>query len=53
MDNLIIIALVVLIVGLACLYIYKAKKKGRKCIGCPDGKNCSGNCCDCQTGVDE
>ena len=25
----------------------KAKKKGIKCIGCPDGAKCSGNCTGC------
>ena len=55
MENLIIIAIVVIVVGLAGFYVYKAKKNGKKCIGCPDGcscssKNgsgpCSGNCND-------
>ena len=47
MENVIIIAVVLLIVGLAALYIYKAKKKGRKCIGCPCGGSCSGQCGSC------
>ena len=47
MDNIIIIAVLVVIVGLAGLYIFRAKKKGAKCIGCPDSKACSGNCCGC------
>ncbi len=42
MENFIIVAVLVLIVGLAALYIYKAKKKGRKCIGCPYSGCCSG-----------
>jgi len=37
MDNLVIIAIIAAIVGLAALYVYKAKKSGKKCIGCPDG----------------
>lgn len=41
MDNIIVIAILVIIVGLASFYIYKAKKSGKKCIGCPDGCNCS------------
>lgn len=44
MENFIIIALVLLVVGLAALYIYKAKKRGDKCIGCPYAKNCNGKC---------
>jgi len=39
-KDVIIIALIALIIGLAVIYIYKAKKSGKKCIGCPDG--CSG-----------
>jgi hypothetical protein len=44
----ILIALVVAIVGGAAFYIYKAKKSGKKCIGCPDSGSCSGNCGGCQ-----
>ena len=46
-ENVIIVAVLVLIVGLASLYIYKAKKSGQKCIGCPDSKTCSGSCGAC------
>lgn len=31
---------IVLIIGGALLYIVKAKKRGAKCIGCPDGSSC-------------
>lgn len=54
MDNLIVIIIVGLIVFLAAFYIYRAKKNGKKCIGCPDadkcGKgeySCSGMCASC------
>ena len=40
MDNIIIVISLVLIVGLASLYVYKAKKDGKKCIGCPAGCSC-------------
>jgi len=43
----IIIVVVALILGLSARYIYKAKKKGIKCIGCPDGATCSGKCSGC------
>ena len=46
-ENFIIIAVVAIIVGLASLYVYKAKKSGKKCIGCPDSGSCSGNCSCC------
>lgn len=47
MENVIIIAILVLILGGAALYVYKAKKSGKKCIGCPDGGSCSGSCGSC------
>ena len=40
MTNLIVILILAAIVGGAGAYIYKAKKKGVKCIGCPSGKEC-------------
>jgi len=49
--DILILAIIVLILGGAALYIYKAKKSGAKCIGCPDGdckKNGSSGCgCGC------
>ena len=57
MENIIIIAVVAIIIGLAGGYVYKAKKSGQKCIGCPHSKvcnstsesahSCSGNCGGC------
>ncbi len=43
MENAIIIGVLVAIVALAIGYIVRAKKKGAKCIGCPN-KNCNGKC---------
>ncbi len=40
MENLIIIAVLAVLIGGACLYLYKAKKKGQACIGCPYSKQC-------------
>ena len=34
------ILIIAVIVGGAAFYIYKQKKKGRKCIGCPYGDSC-------------
>ena len=42
MDNVILIAVLVLILGAALAYIIKAKRRGVKCIGCPAGGQCSG-----------
>jgi len=42
------IAAIVLIVGLAVLYIVRAKKSGQKCVGCPHSKQCGSSCgCNC------
>ena len=41
MIDVIVILLIAAIVGGASYYIYRAKKKGRGCIGCPDSANCS------------
>ena len=47
MTDLIVIAVVLIILGLAAGYIVRAKRHGVKCIGCPSGKTCgkSGCCC--------
>ena len=47
MTNLVIIAAVVIILCAAVGYIYTAKKKGAKCIGCPASGSCSGHCSGC------
>ena len=44
MENVIVIAALVVILGFAAGYVIKAKKSGRKCIGCPEGSTCSGCC---------
>lgn len=43
-SNLIIILIVAALVLLVSVYLLRAKKSGVKCIGCPDGKSCSGSC---------
>jgi len=39
-------AIIAAILAAAIIYIVRSKKKGRKCIGCPEGgcKTCSCNC---------
>ncbi|MBQ7935730.1 MAG: FeoB-associated Cys-rich membrane protein [Clostridia bacterium] len=37
MDNIIAVAVILAIVGIAVWYVIRAKKSGKKCIGCPDG----------------
>ena len=50
MENVIIVVVLAAIVGVAAWYVIKAKKSGRKCIGCPEG-NCpyknDGSKCSC------
>ena len=47
MTNVLIIAVVVIVVAAAAVYMYRAKKKGAKCIGCPASGNCSAGCPGC------
>lgn len=41
MDNFIIVAVILLIIGAAVIYIIKEKKHGVKCIGCPAAGECA------------
>ena len=45
MENFILIVILIAVVAGAAGYIYKAKKSGKKCIGCPDSGKCTGGCC--------
>lgn len=53
MVNLITFLVIAAIVGGAGIYIYKEKKRGVKCIGCPWAETCgkqtacSGSCASC------
>jgi len=57
MTNLIVIVILIALVGSAGLYIYREKKRGVKCIGCPqagkcaakrnEASACSGSCAGC------
>ncbi len=40
METIIAIIFIVLAVGGAIYYIIRAKKSGKKCIGCPYAKSC-------------
>lgn len=44
MTDLILIVIIAVIVGAALYYIRKEKKRGVRCVGCPSGGTCSGNC---------
>lgn len=43
LPEIIVIGVIVIIIGLALFYIIKSMKQGKKCIGCPYAKQCSGN----------
>ena len=45
--DFVILGMIVLILGAVAFYLLKARKKGIKCIGCPDGAKCAGNCTGC------
>lgn len=53
--DFLIIGIILVIVGGAVAYIIKAKKNGKKCIGCPDAPTCqshgacSGSCTSCSS----
>ena len=53
-SDFMVIAILAIILFSAGWYIYKAKKSGKKCIGCPEGgscssSGCSGNCAHCSS----
>jgi len=44
MANIIIIVILFCIIGGIVRYLYKAKKRGETCIGCPYAKQCGNKC---------
>lgn len=53
MESILAAVVVIAIVALAIRYIYKAKKRGVKCIGCPAGGSCSSCGCGCGCRMDK
>ncbi len=54
MDDIIVIAILAVIVALAVIYIIRAKKNGKKCIGChisncPNKGGCGLDCSNCSS----
>lgn len=45
MENIALILILIVILGVGIGYIYKAKKRGDKCIGCPYAKECKKKSC--------
>ena len=46
LDVILIFVILLIVVG-ASYYIYRAKKGGKKCIGCPYADRCGGVSCGC------
>lgn len=44
MENIIIIAVLIVVAAFVIKYIVKSKKRGETCIGCPSAKQCKGKC---------
>lgn len=47
MTNIILVVILLLIAGGAGLYLYRAKKSGQHCVGCPHAKQCGSKTCRC------
>ena len=49
MESIAVTLVILAIVGAAAGYVYRAKKRGVKCVGCPHARECaarrSGNSC--------
>lgn len=43
MNNLAAALILLLIIGFAAVYVIRAKKRGNKCIGCPESCHCTGD----------
>lgn len=52
MENFVIIVILLCIVSGIILYLYRAKKRGETCIGCPYAKQCGSGQCGGQCGGD-
>lgn len=44
MEDFIIVVILLCIIGGIVFYLYKAKKRGDTCIGCPYAKQCGSKC---------
>jgi len=50
MESFIVALVILAIVGLAAGYVYREKKKGVKCVGCPYAKECAAKRSSCGCG---
>jgi hypothetical protein len=44
MKTLILIVILAVILGSIVYYLYRCKKRGQGCVGCPYAKACGGKC---------
>ena len=44
MVNVLIFAIIAAIVGASGWYVVREKRRGKKCIGCPDSGSCPHSC---------
>ena len=52
LTNVILVIILLAIAGGASLYLYRAKKRGEHCVGCPHAKQCGGKSCNCGSSND-
>lgn len=45
MENVIIVVVLLAVLGFAGGYVYRAKKSGKRCIGCPNESSCNKSIC--------
>lgn len=51
MTDIIVVLVLLTILGGAAFYVYRAKKKGARCIGCPHSGSCGkADCGSCSCG---
>ena len=51
-DIIAVFIIALIIIGVV-IYLAVAKKKGRKCIGCPYAKTCGANKCNCGEKIED
>ena len=47
MKDLLVLIILALILGAAVTYLYREKKRGVRCVGCPDAGHCCRSCPSC------
>ncbi len=50
--DIVIVCVVALVLAAVVFFLVREKKKGKTCVGCPQGATCGGNCCSCEKSSD-